>query len=71
MGGKVNQAKKGAFWCICQLISCILISEGIGVRLALKIMGKVGVYYQAEDIDSTLETVPLDLNPCVVVLAIL
>lgn len=38
--------------------------EGIGVPLALRIMGKVGVYCLAEDIVLIPEIVLLDLNPC-------
>lgn len=48
-----------------------LLVEGTGVPLALKIMGKEVVYYQAEDIDLTPEIVLLDLNPCEAVHAIL
>lgn len=48
-----------------------LLLEGIGVLLVLKIMGKVGVFYLAEDIDSTPAIVLLDLSPCGAVHAIL
>lgn len=49
----------------------LLILEGIGVLLVLKIMGKEAVYYLVEDIGLTPAIVLLDLNPCEAVLAIL
>lgn len=59
------------FYIAHQKNSPILILEGIGVHLDLKIMGKVGVYYLVEDIDLTPAIVLPDLNPCEVALAIL
>ena len=45
--------------------------EGTGAHSALKIMGRVEVYYLVEGIGLIPETVLLDLNQCGVVLVIL